>query len=256
VLPHKSLLGYLFLATFVIQLLGVVPPLITQNILDRVIVQSNFSLLTILIAGLIIANVFSQLTIVMRGLLSNYMVRNLDFAMMSGFLRHSLSLPLSFFAKRKTGDVFARFQENETIRGFLTESTLSTILNLLMVSIYLTILFLYSTLLTTLLLILLVPIFVLTVVATPKLKSYAREVFEKSTAMESTLMEIIGRIETIKGMGIERAMRMKWERQFAKSLTVRYNAQRFNVFVGFAGQVFNAAVTVTILAVGARLVMT
>ncbi len=46
------------------------------------------------------------------------MVRNMDFAMMSQFFKHTLSLPLSFFAKRKTGDIFARFQENQTIRAF------------------------------------------------------------------------------------------------------------------------------------------
>jgi len=255
VAPYKSLLGYLFLATFVIQLLGIVPSIITQNILDRVIVNSNQSLLTVLIIGLVVAHVFTQLTTLMRGLLSNYMVRNLDFAMMSGFLRHSLSLPISFFAKRKIGDVFARFQENETIRGFLTESTVSTILNLLMVSIYLSILFLYSTLLTTLLLLMLVPIVILTVVATPKLKAYARDVFRASTTMESTLMEIIGGIETIKGMGIERAMRMKWERQFAESLNVRYNAHRLHLYVGLVSQLLNATITVTVIFIGARLVM-
>jgi ATP-binding cassette subfamily B protein len=191
----------------------------------------------------------------MRAFLSNFMVRNLDFAMMSGFLRHSLSLPISFFAKRKTGDVFARFQENAKIRQFLTESTLSTILNLLMVIIYLTILFLYSTLLTTLLLLLIVPVVVLTVAATPRLKNYAREVFDSSTAAESTLMETIGGIETIKGMGIERPMRMKWERQFAKALNDQYGAQRFNILIGLVSQILNATISITILTVGARLVM-
>ncbi|MEO1034807.1 MAG: peptidase domain-containing ABC transporter [Pseudomonadota bacterium] len=255
VAPYKSVMGYLFLATFVIQLLGIVPPIITQNILDRVIVHNNYSLLTILIGGLVITNVFSQLTLVMRGLLSNFMVRNLDFSMMSGFLRHSLALPLSFYAKRKTGDVFARFQENETIRAFLTESTLATVLNLMMVVLYLTILFLYSTLLTSLLLILIVPIVILTVAATPKLKGYARDVFDKATTAEATLMEMIGGIETIKGMGIERPMRMKWERQFVSALNVKYRAQRFNILIGFVSQIFNATISITILAVGARLVM-
>jgi ATP-binding cassette subfamily B protein len=255
VMPYKSVMGYLFLATFVIQLLGIVPPIITQNILDRVIVHNNVSLLTILIVGLVITNVFAQLTMVMRAFLSNFMVRNLDFSMMSGFLRHSLSLPISFFAKRKTGDIFARFQENETIRSFLTESTMSTILNLMMVVIYLTILFFYSTLLTSVLLILVVPIVILTVAATPKLKDYAREVFETATLTESTLMEMISGIETIKGMGIERAMRMKWERQYANSLNVQYRAGRFNILIGLISQVFNTAISITILTMGARLVM-
>jgi len=255
VMPYKSVMGYLFLATFVIQLLGIVPPIITQNILDRVIVHNNVSLLTILIVGLVITNVFAQLTMVMRAFLSNFMVRNLDFSMMSGFLRHSLSLPISFFAKRKTGDIFARFQENETIRSFLTESTMSTILNLMMVVIYLTILFFYSTLLTSVLLIMVVPIVILTVAATPKLKGYAREVFETATTTESTLMEMISGIETIKGMGIERAMRMKWERQYANSLNVQYRAGRFNILIGLISQVFNTAISITILTMGARLVM-
>ena len=56
----------------------------------------------------------------------------------------TMSMPLAFFAKRKTGDIFARFQENQTIRNFLTESTVTTLLNLLMVFIYFTIMFLYN----------------------------------------------------------------------------------------------------------------
>ena len=142
--PYKKLLAYLFLATFVIQLLGVAPPMIIQNILDKVVVHQDVDLLHLLLFGLVITNVFTQLTSVMRAYLSNYMVRNLDFAMMSGFLRHTLSLPMKFFATRRTGDIFARFQENQTIRAFLTESTVTTLLNLLMVFIYFTILFLYN----------------------------------------------------------------------------------------------------------------
>lgn len=253
--PYRAVLTQLFLATFIIQLLGIVPPVIIQNILDQVIVHQNVSLLTLLISGLIITQLFMQATSVMRSFLSNFMMRNLDFSMMSGFLRHAMSLPLSFFATRQTGDVFARFQENQTIRAFLTESTLSTILNLLMVIVYLSVLFLYSALMTSLLLVLVVPIVVLTLAVTPKLKAYARDVFSASTATESTLMEIIGGIETIKGMGIERAMRLKWERQYARALEVQYRSQRFNIWVGFASQIFYAAITITILTVGANLVM-
>ncbi|MGI9326174.1 MAG: cysteine peptidase family C39 domain-containing protein, partial [Pseudomonadales bacterium] len=253
--PYRAILSQLFLATFIIQLLGIVPPVIIQNILDQVIVHQNVSLLTLLISGLVITNVFSQLTMVLRAYLSNFMIRNLDFSMMSGFLKHAMSLPLSYFATRKTGDVFARFQENQTIRAFLTESTLATILNLLMVVLYLTILFLYSTLLTTLLLVLVVPILILTVAVTPRLKGYAREVFAASTLTESTLMEIISGVETVKGMGLERSMRLKWERQYAKALDVQFRATRFNIWVGFASQLFNAAITITILGVGASLVM-
>ena len=253
--PYKSILGYLFMATFVIQILGVAPPVIIQHILDGVLVHQNYSLLHLLIVGLVITNVFTQLTSVMRAFLSNFMVRNMDFAMMSGFLKHALSLPIPFFAKRKTGDIFARFQENQTIRAFLTESTITTVLNLLMVFIYFSILFLYSVKMTMMLIAFVIPILALTVAVTPRIKAYAREAFETSTDAESLLMEIIGGAETVKGMGLERPMRLKWEKKYANALGVQYRAQRFSILVGLVSQAFNAAITIGVLWVGANLVL-
>jgi len=255
-IPHKKILLHLFMATFVIQVLGIVPPMIIQNILDGVIVHQNVNLLHLLIAGLIVSNLFTQLTATIRAALANFMVRKLDFTMMSQFFRHTLSLPYSFFAKRKTGDIFARFQENQTIRAFLTESTITTVLNLLMIFIYFTVMFLYNVKLTLLLITFVIPILGLTVLVTPKVKSYAREVFSTSTDAKSYLMEALGGAETIKGMGIERPVRLKWEKKYAKALEVQYRAQSFNIGVGLAGQLLSAATTIAILWAGADLVLT
>lgn len=253
--PYKKILGHLFLATFIIQLLGLAPPVIMQNILDRVVVHQNVSLLNLMIVGLIITNLFTQLTSILRAFLSAYMVRNMDFTMMSHFFKHAMSLPISFFVKRKTGDIFARFQENQTIRSFLTESTITTVLNLLMVFIYFTILFMYNATLTFLLIAFVIPIMVLTVAVTPKMKAYARDTFAASTDAEAALMETLGGVETIKGMGIERSMRMKWEKKYTHALGVQFAAQRFGIFVGLGSQLLNSATTIVILWVGANMVL-
>lgn len=254
-LPYKKILVHLFMATFVIQILGIVPPMIIQNILDGVIVHQNVSLLHLLIVGLIISNLFTQLTATIRATLANFMVRKLDFTMMSQFLRHTFSLPYSFFAKRKTGDIFARFQENQTIRAFLTESTITTVLNLLMIFIYFSVLFLYNVKLTLLLIAFVIPILGLTVLVTPRVKKFAREVFAASTDAKSYLMESIGGAETVKGMGIERPVRLKWETKYAKALEIQYRSAAFNIGVGFCGQVLSSATTIAILWAGASLVL-
>jgi ATP-binding cassette subfamily B protein len=253
--PYRTILMHLFLATFVIQMLGIVPPLIIQNILDGVVVHQNVSLLHLLIVGLIIANLFSQLMATVRAYLANYMVRNLDFSMMAGFFKHTMSLPFSFFAKRKTGDILARFQENATIRAFLTESTVTTVLNLLMVFMYFTILFVYNVKLTMILIAFVIPIMALTVLTTPYIKQYAREVFNASTDAHSFLMEALGGVETIKGMGSERPVRLKWEKKYVKALDTQYRAQQFNIMVGLASQLLNAGTTIAILWAGASLVL-
>jgi ATP-binding cassette subfamily B protein len=253
--PHKKILLHLFLATFVIQILGIAPPVIIQNILDGVIVHQDVNLLHLLIVGLVVTNVFSQLMATIRAKLANFMVRKLDFDMMSQFFKHTLSLPYSFFAKRKTGDIFARFQENQTIRAFLTESTVTTVLNLLMIFIYFTVLFLYNVKLTLLLIAFVVPILALTVLVTPKVKAYARESFTAGTDAKSFLMEALGGVETVKGMGIERPVRLKWEKKYAKALEVAYRSQSFSIGIGLAGQLLNAATTIAILWAGANLVL-
>jgi ATP-binding cassette subfamily B protein len=253
--PHRKILAHLCIATFVIQMLGIVPPIIIQNILDGVVVHNNVNLLHLLIVGLIVSQVFSQGMGAIRAALSNFLVRKLDFTMASQFFKHTLALPYSFFATRKTGDIFARFQENQTVRAFLTESTVSTVLNLLMIFIYFTVMFLYNVKLTLLLIVCVIPILALTVLATPRLKNYAREVFGASTDAKSYLMEALGGAETVKGMGIERPVRLKWEKKYAKALETQYRATSFNIGVGLAGQLFNAGTTIAILWAGASLVL-
>ena len=253
--PYKQILAHLFLATFVIQVLGIVPPVIIQNVLDGVIVHQNVGCCTSCHRPRSSRAPLSQLISTIRAFLANFMVRNMDFAMMSQFFKHTMSLPLSFFAKRKTGDVFARFQENQTIRAFLTESTVTTVLNLLMVFIYFTIMFLYNVKMTLVLMAFVVPIVALTVLVTPKVKSYAREVFTAATDAKSFLMETLGGAETIKGMGIERPVRLKWEKKYAKALEVQYRAQVFNIRVALVSQFLNAATTIVILWVGTSLVL-
>ncbi|SNT38804.1 bacteriocin-processing peptidase. Cysteine peptidase. MEROPS family C39 [Noviherbaspirillum humi] len=253
--PYRKILAHLFMATFVIQMLGVVPPMIIQNILDGVIVHENVGLLNLLIVGLIISNLFTQAMSTIRAWLGNFMVRNMDFAMMSQFFKHTMALPFSFFAKRKAGDILARFEENLTIRSFLTESTVTTILNLLMVFIYFTIMFMYNVRLTMVLIAFIIPIMALTVLVTPRIKNYAREAFAAGTDAKAYLMEALGGVETIKGMGIERAIRLKWEKKYAKSLDVQYKAQSFNILVSLGSQLLNAATTIAIMWVGASLVL-
>jgi ATP-binding cassette subfamily B protein len=93
------------------------------------------------------------------------------------------------------------------------------------------------------------------VLVTPRIKNYAREVFTASTDAHSFLMEALGGVETIKGMGSERPVRLKWEKKYVKALDTQYRAQQFNIVVGLASQMLNAATTIAIMWAGASLVL-
>jgi len=253
--PMKRILRDLFLAALVMQLLGLVAPLIIQNILDKVVVHQNYSLLNMMIMGLGIAMLFSQLTEFLSAYLSNFLTRKMDFSMMSQFFKHVLSLPVDFFAKRKTGDIIARFQENETIRSFMTDSSIGTVLNAFMVIVYMVVLFKYSVSLTFVLIAFLVPIVILTLLATPKYKKYARESFYAQADSESFLMETLGGAESIKAMSVERNMRLKWEKKYSKALDIQFKSEVFTSAVNGFSELLKAAATITILWLGAKMVL-
>ena len=90
---------------------------------------------------------------------------------------------------------------------------------------------------------------------TPRIKQFARKAFESSTDAESMLMETLTGAETVKAMGIERPMRLRWEGRYAKALEVQYRAQRFDLLVGFTGQILSAASSVVVLWIGATMVL-
>lgn len=253
--PLRGILGDLLIAAFIIQVLGLAPAVIIQNILDRVVVHQSYGFLTVMISGLAIAMVFQQVTRFLSAYLMNFLIRKLDFSMMSHFYDHILSLPLSFFARRKTGDIIARFQENMTIRSFMTQGSIRTILNTLMLFTYFSVMFFYNAQLALMLLAFLPPIILLTLLAAPKYRDYARQVFFAGAAAQASLVETLGAAELVKGMAAERPLRMRWERQYADAVNIRYRAEIFTATIQILSALLQSAATLTLLYVGTRMVL-
>jgi ATP-binding cassette subfamily B protein len=253
--PLRRHLADLLLAAFIMQALGLVPALVIQNILDRVVVHQSVNFLNVMMAGLAIAMVFRQVTGFLSAYLMNFLVRKLDFSMMSNFYEHILSLPLSFFARRKTGDIIARFHENHTIRRFMTQGSISTILNAVMLFTYFTVMFFYNATLSMMLLAFLPPIILLTLLAAPKYRDYARKVFFAGADAESSLVETLGAAELVKGMAAERPLRMRWERKYAKAVNIQYQAEIFTATIRIVSTVLQSAATLTLLYFGTRMVL-
>jgi len=253
--PFKKNLSDLFFAALIIQVLGLAPPIIIQNILDRVVVHQSYDLLNLMIIGLAISLIFSHIAGFLSSYLMSFMIRKLDFSMISHFYQYVLSLPVDFFIKRKTGDIMARFHENNTIRSFMTEGSISTVLNTLMIFTYFIVMFIYNVKLTLMLLAFLPPIILLTLAATPRYKDYARKTFYAGADAESLLVETLSGAEVVKGMGVERPMRLKWEKKYAKTLDLRYRAQIFAVLINTFSGLLKAGTYVTLLWAGSGMVL-
>lgn len=231
--PHSVVLGEVFLASIFIQLFGLVTPLLTQLLLDRVVVQRSSLTLMAVGMGLLIFGLFRVAITGLRQYLLDHVSQKVNVSLIVGFVRHSFKLPLSFFESRYVGDIVARLQENQKIQNFLTGEALSIFLDFLTIFVYVGLMFWYSWKMALLALVIVPPFFILALVATPFLQKISRDIFTASAKEQSYVIEAFTGIGTVKSMAVEHRVRWRWEEYLNKA-----------VKKGFSGQVIGNKVQV------------
>jgi ATP-binding cassette subfamily B protein len=236
--PHWLALLEVFLASILIQIFGLVTPLFTQLLLDRVVVQRSELTLTAIGLGLLIFSLFRVAISGLRQYLLAHTANRIDLALIVGFINHTFRLPLSFFESRYVGDIISRVQENRKIQRFLTGDALSIVLDLLTVFIYLGLMFWYSWKMALLVLVIVPPFVLLALISTPFLKRISREIFTASTKETGYLIQSINGIRTIKSMAVEQKVRWHWEELFGKSIKTAFSGQ----MIGNNLQIFSSTI--------------
>jgi ATP-binding cassette, subfamily B, bacterial HlyB/CyaB len=223
--PHWFVLGEIFIASLLIQLLGLITPIFTQLILDRVVVQGSQLTLNTVGLGLLIFGLFRVVMTGLRQYLLDHTANRVDVALVIGFIKHTLRLPLGFFESRYVGDIISRVQENYKIQRFLTGEALSILLDLLTVFIYLGLMFWYSWKMALLTLAVVPPFILLALTATPLLQKVSREIFNAKAEENSYLIQALTGIQTVKAMAVEHTVGWKTEDFFGKSIRKNFSGQ-------------------------------
>ncbi|MEB3179368.1 MAG: peptidase domain-containing ABC transporter [Nostocaceae cyanobacterium] len=223
--PHTKVLLEVFLASLLIQVFGLVTPLFTQLLLDRVIVQGSTATLNAVGAGLLIFGLFRIIINGVRQYLLDHTANRVSVSMLVGFIKHTFRLPLSYFESRYVGDIVARIQENQKIQRFLTGEALSIILDLLTVCIYLGLMFWYSWRLALLVLLIVPPFFLVALFATSILRRMSREIFNAGASENSYLIQSLTGVRSIRSMAIEQTVRWHWEELLHDLIKKSFRAQ-------------------------------
>ncbi|WP_153006921.1 type I secretion system permease/ATPase [Sphingomonas sanguinis] len=215
IVRYRRLIGEVLLITLCLNLLGLAAPLFFQNVVDKVLVNDTFDTLTILSIGFVIVSLWETAFGWLRTRLYAEASQKIDVELGAKLFRHLVSLPLSFFSARRVGDIAMRVRQLETIREFLTNASLSVLVDPFFTVIFLAVMLMYSAKLF-LISVLTIPAYVLVAVAVTKpLRGRIEEKFERGAANNALLVESIGGIETVKASAVEPQWRERWERQLA-----------------------------------------
>lgn len=250
----KPLLEVL-IAAFVMQLLAVISPLITQSVIDKVLVHRSMSTLDVLAVGLIIITVFETVLSLSRNYVFAHTTSRIDVILSCKVFRHLFHLPLRYFESHRVGDTIARVKELETIRRFLTGLPMSTLLDAVFIVVYLVFMFFYSTKLTLLTIASLPVLALISILATPVLKGHIDEKFRCGAESQSYLVEAVNGVQTIKSFAVEPIVGKKWEGLLANYTKASFKMTMAGNTAGSIAQMVQKLFDIAILYYGALLVI-
>ncbi len=255
IVKYRRLLSEVLLASFVLQLFGLLTPLFTQVVIDKVLVHKGFTTLHVLASGMVALALFEATLGGFRTYLFAHTTNRIDVGLGAQLFRHILALPLAYFEARRVGDTVARVRELEHIRQFLTSNSVTVVLDLLFTVVFLAVMWGYSSRLTLVVLGSMPCYAVLSLVITPLIRVRLNEKFNRGAENQSFLVEAISGMQTVKALAVEPPLQRRWDEQLAGYVCASFRATSLITVTSQIASFIQKITTIAVLWTGASLVI-
>ena len=128
---YKRILFQVVGLSVAVSFLSLLFPVFTQMVVDRVIVENDLGLLKTILLGMFAAVVFVQLCSIAEEYLLAFAAVRLDTAMLDFLSQKLLSLPMTYFTSRRTGDIQRRLDGARQVRQFAVQQGIGALLALI-----------------------------------------------------------------------------------------------------------------------------
>ncbi len=249
ILPHKHILGEIMIASLTLKFLAIFLPLLNMHIIDNVMMKREEHFFLPSIFAVAVLTLLQLLTTYFRQNLLLYVSQKISLSVLSGFYRHLLSLPLTYFEARQVGDITTRFGQNTVITNFLTNIGFQIFLDLLTAIVVSGIFFAISPMLMLLTFGFIMLDILQVYFASPVLQRNYQATFVKMAEVQSHFIESLNGMKTIKALGISHLMRWKYEKLYTAYMNVQLQGELISavmgVVSGFASSFSRAALLLT-----------
>lgn len=252
---QRHLLARVVVTSVLLRLFALSLPILTGLIVDQVVPRGDHNLLFMVGLGLGVVLGFQVLTELIRAHLLLQLRTNLDLRMTLGFIDHLVSLPYPFFQRRSAGDLMMRVNSNTTVRELITSNTLSTLLDGILVLVYLVFIVLVSAKLGVLVLGLGLLQIIVFLLAKRRYRDLMSRDLEVQALSRSFLVELLSGIETLKVVGAEQRAVERWSNLYVDELNVSLQRGRLSAVVDSIMSGLRSGSPFLILGYGALMVM-
>ncbi|ECE0739839.1 peptidase domain-containing ABC transporter [Salmonella enterica subsp. enterica] len=143
----KRILFYILILIFIIEVISILLPQITQLVIDKVIINRDNKLLFIAIIGYFLLSLILLMVSMARDWLVIWVNTHIGFHFPLELYKKIAFLPVKFFDTRSMGDILSRFDSLNVIKNTAVNQYVSAFLDLIMALMTFIMLFIYSKLL-------------------------------------------------------------------------------------------------------------
>lgn len=225
----KNQLLQILLVSFSLEIFSLISPLFIQLVTDSVVVSKDLSLLIVLVTGFSLLVIIQSLTEYIRSWIVVFISNVLNIQLASSLIRHLLRLPLDFFEKRHIGDIISRFESMQQIQEKISTEFILAIIDGFMIIITLTMMMIYSTILS-LIVLLALSIYIISRLALyPTMKYQTNESIIKTAREQSTFIESVRAILPIKIFNKESLRENIWQNMYADKLNANIRLSKLRM---------------------------
>lgn len=255
VLKYKKFLGQVLFLSLILQVFGLISPMFTQVIIDKVLVHKSLSTLDVLVIGMIIISLFQTIITGFRSYLFTHTTNKVDVVLSTKLYKHITALPIKYFDKWQVGEVVTRVRELETVRQFITGSGLTIVLDTIFTVVYIFAMFNYSAKLS-LIVLLMLPIFILlNIIVVPIYRKRLNDNFTAKTENQAFIIETVTGIEAVKSLAVDVNFSQRWEQMLSRYIKSAFATANLANIAGNIGGFVKQFFSIFVLWYGANLVM-
>ncbi|AEG93877.1 candidate ABC type bacteriocin/lantibiotic exporters, ATP-binding and permease domains [Ramlibacter tataouinensis TTB310] len=254
-LKHKAVWRQVLVASLFLQLLSLAFPLITQAVVDKVVVHRTQSTLVVLGIAMGIFVFFTAILGWIRQYLVLHTGNRVDAVLGASVFEHLFKLPLRYFEKRPTGVIAARMNGIETIREFISSAAVTLVLDVPFLLIALAVMFFYSVPLTLIVLGILGVIGLMSILVAPVFQRRMNEQFMLGARNQAFLTEHVAGHETVKSLQMEPLLNARYGGYLAAYLQSGFATRQIGNTYNTVASALEQLMTVLVLMAGAWIVM-
>lgn len=217
-LPQKKLLLHIFAASLVYTILGIVGAFYFKELIDSVLPDGLRKTLTTLSIGVVLLNLFKVILNAFRSHLLLYLSQKLDIALLLGYYRHVIELPMNFFGTRKVGEIISRFNDAGKVRDAISGATLTIMIDTIMAVVGAIILYMQNGKLFGITVIIVLLYGIIVACFHKWYEKLNRKQMEDNAQLTSYMVESLNGIQTVKAYNAERKANRETEIKFVRLL--------------------------------------